>query len=145
MKNSKIWAAATLCVSVMATPLLVHAQDKTGATAPPPPELQKLEEVSDDGTPLIKKDNNEGEGEKQITQKRNAQGVITEETVHSGGSTYKVTAPVSGSNHVKGAEWTIGTFGGPKPAKPDNPGAERDPQNKTAAPPPDNNMTQSAN
>ena len=109
MNNTKIWAIATLCVSALTTPL-VYAQAKAMNDAPPPPQLEKLEE-GEAPTITIRKQREEAAA---ITQTRQ-QNEVKETKVRSGSSTYRVqNHPVntesSTGRGVQGAQWTIKEF-----------------------------------
>ncbi|WP_295995555.1 hypothetical protein [Rugamonas sp.] len=99
-------------------PALLLALSAHVATAQPPsaapPKLEKIEDTGDDAITV----NARQAPAHEITQKREG-GVITEETVKSGPSTYTVhTAPVNGNtmpgdtfgrtNH--GPQWTVMQF-----------------------------------
>ncbi|WP_344761642.1 DUF2782 domain-containing protein [Actimicrobium antarcticum] len=121
MRTSTIWPLFILCVAATATPILVQAQ--TGKDAPPPPNLQKLEEgAAPDST--VRPSDSRG----KTTQKRE-QGVVTEVQVQSGKSNYRVkqsagpgnAAPGDAqSNAVRPPQWTVKEFdwGGKKQVKP---------------------------
>ncbi len=120
MKNkSKIWQLLAICIASIATPLLVHAQQPPKTIAPPPPELQKLDEGEAPAVTVRKP----GEAPAEITEKRD-QGRVTEVKVNSAGSTYYVKpqsqAGTLGPNDgpVRGAQWQIKEFDlGQKPRK----------------------------
>jgi len=115
MNKSKVWQLLAAGIAVLATPLLVNAQQASQFpaknAAPPPPELQKLEEGEAPAVTIRKP----GEGSGEITQKRE-QGRVTEVKVNSGGSTYYVK-PASqagtlqpGESLPRGAQWQIKEF-----------------------------------
>jgi hypothetical protein len=84
------------------------------ASAPPPPKLEKIEEIGDDAITVTSKP----QPQQQITEKREG-GRVTEVTVKSGPSTYKVKpntpagsalpGDVMGSAN-KGPMWTVMEF-----------------------------------
>ena len=119
MNKSKVWQLLAICIASIATPVLVNAQQPPQTVAPPPPELQKLDEGEAPAVTIRKP----GEGPADITEKRE-QGRVTEVKVNSGGSTYSVKpqsqAGTLGPNDgpVRGAQWQIKEFDlGQKPRK----------------------------
>lgn len=151
MNNLKVWPVATFsalliaAVGVIPTPM-VQAQQPTNTPrpanlAPPPPELQNLEEGE---KPAITIQKNEKAPEDAITQQRQ-QGVVTDIKVNSGGSTYHIVPRTVGTSlpgdtpsaPANGARWVIKEFDwGQKKEKPANPGEEQAVDNKTAPMPP---------
>lgn len=114
MNKSKVWQLLTVCIASLATPLLVAAQQTSQPSksiAPPPPELQKLEEGEAPSVTVRKP----GEAPGDITQKTE-QGRVTEVKVNSGGSTYYVKPQSTagtlqpGDGPVRGAQWQIKEF-----------------------------------
>ncbi|MDY7577568.1 hypothetical protein RGU70_04435 [Herbaspirillum sp. RTI4] len=81
MNLIKIWPALALTACLSSS--LAHAQQNN--LAPPPPELQKLEEGEPPAVTI--KNPNEAPKANGITEKR-SQGVVTDVEVTSGGSTY---------------------------------------------------------
>jgi hypothetical protein len=114
MNKSKVWQLLTVCIASLATPMLVSAQQAPQppkTVAPPPPELQKLEEGEAPAVTVRKP----GETPGDITQKTE-QGRVTEIKVNSGGSTYYVKPQSTagtlqpGDGPVRGAQWQIKEF-----------------------------------
>src|SRR5438876_884154 len=114
MNNSKVWQLATVCIAFLATPLLTQAQQAPRASAPPPPELQHLEEGEAPSITIRKPEGGQG----NITEKRE-QGRVTEIKVQKGGSTYYlkpqqvVGTSVPGdtpSSPARGAQWQVKEF-----------------------------------
>jgi hypothetical protein len=111
MNKSKAWQLLAVCIASLATPLLVNAQQAAKTAAPPPPELQKLEEGEAPAVSVRKP----GERPADMTQKRE-QGKVTEVKVTSGGSTYYVKPQSQagtlqpGDGPVRGAQWQIKEF-----------------------------------
>lgn len=114
MNKSKVWHLLTVCLASFAMPILVSAQQAplpAKTAAPPPPELQKLEEGEAPAVTIRK----QGEGNNNITETRQ-QGRVTEAKVKSGGSTYYVKPPSQagtlqpGESLPRGAEWRIKEF-----------------------------------
>ncbi|WP_211460794.1 DUF2782 domain-containing protein [Collimonas silvisoli] len=115
MNKSKVWQLLAVCIASLATPLLVNAQQSAQQpaknAAPPPPELQKLEEGEAPAVTIRKP----GVGPAEITQKRE-QGKVTEVKVTSGGSTYYVKpqsqagALQPSDSPVRGAQWQVKEF-----------------------------------
>ena len=152
MHNFKFWPVATLCIAMISTiaaPLALAQQSGTAPNtgipanlAPPPPELQNLEEGEKPAITIQK--NNNTPNEEAITQQRQ-QGVVTDVKVHSGGSTYHIRPKQVGTSMpgdtpsapANGAQWVIKEFDwGQKKEKPANPGTEQTVDNKTAPAPP---------
>ncbi|WP_394778619.1 DUF2782 domain-containing protein [Undibacterium sp.] len=115
-KMLALWMLAGL--ASIFTPALVLAQEK--AKAPPPPELERLDEGPDTGVTIVKP-----EPRNKITEKRE-KGKVNEVEVKSGKSTYTLRGDPSIGNTAKGtangdanrpAMWTIKEFGGPKETK----------------------------
>ncbi|MFC5476238.1 DUF2782 domain-containing protein [Paraherbaspirillum soli] len=113
MNKSKVWQLIAAGLASIATPLLVHAQPAAGNAAPPPPELEKLEEgVAPATTPR-----KPGEAKPKITEKRE-QGRVTEVKVETGGSTYYLKPQQVGNSvpgdtpsaPARGAQWQIKEF-----------------------------------
>ncbi|AMO93695.1 hypothetical protein CFter6_0977 [Collimonas fungivorans] len=123
MNKSQVWQLLAAGIVSLATPLLVNAQQAPQPSrnaAPPPPELQKLEEGEAPAV-TIRKPGDEPAG---ISQKRE-QGRVTEVKVESGGSTYYVKPGSQagtlqpGDSIPRGAQWQIKEFDlGQKARKP---------------------------
>lgn len=113
MNKSKAWQLLAVGLASIATPLLGHAQQPARTVAPPPPELQKLEEGETPAVTIRK----QGGGANEITEKRE-QGRVTEIQVKSGGSTYYLKPQEGGAEvpgtlpttPVRGAQWRIKEF-----------------------------------
>lgn len=151
MNNLKVWPVATFAALFIATigtfitPAAL-AQQSAGTSrptnlAPPPPELQNLEEGQ---KPDITIEKNEKAPEGTITQQRQ-QGVVTDIKVNSGGSTYHIVPRTTGTSlpgdtpgaPANGARWVIKEFDwGQKKEKPKNPGQDQAVDAKTAPMPP---------
>ncbi len=106
-----------VCISglVLAAPLLASAQSKK--EAPPPPQLEKLEEVGESELKLAKP-----ETKNVKTVERKEGGKVTEVQVRSGPSTYTVKenkAPkgTQAGEANRAAQWTVMEFGGKKESK----------------------------
>ncbi|WP_188566684.1 DUF2782 domain-containing protein [Undibacterium terreum] len=110
-----------LCVlagfASLSTSTMVLAQTK--AKAPPPPELEKLDEGPDTGVTIVKPE------QRKITEKRE-KGKVNEVEVKSGKSTYTLRGDPGVGNTAKGTQngdanrpamWTVKQFGGPKEVK----------------------------
>lgn len=128
-RSAYLWPALLLSLSAH----IASAQTPSAA----PPKLEKIEEPTGDPITVTAKQAPAHE----ITQKREG-GVITEETVKSGPSTYTVhNAPVNGNtlpgdtfgrtNH--GAQWTVMQFDLGKKKKS---AKEEDAAEDNSAPPP---------
>lgn len=105
------------CISglVLVAPLLASAQSKK--EAPPPPQLEKLEEVGESELKLAKP-----ETKNVKTVERKEGGRVTEVQVRSGPSTYTVKenkAPkgTQAGEANRAAQWTVMEFGGKKESK----------------------------
>jgi len=103
----------------LSTPAMVLAQQKA-KSAPPPPELEKLDEGPETGVTIIKP-----QPRNKITEKHE-KGKVNEVEVKSGGSTYTLRGDPAIGNTAKGtpngdanrpAMWTVLEFGGPKEVK----------------------------
>lgn len=114
MNKSKVWPLLAICLASLATPLLASAQQATPPAktiAPPPPELQKLEEGEAPSVTIRKP----GEDNGDITQTRQ-QGRVDEVKVKSGSSTYYVKTPSQAGTlgptdaPPRGAQWQIKEF-----------------------------------
>jgi hypothetical protein len=122
MKLSKICSFAVLSIAAGA-PAWAAAQQPANP-GPPPPRLEKLEEV--EAPAVTAKKPGEDNTEKAITEKRE-QGRVTEVKVHSGGSTYYLRPKNVGTSQPgdaesgppTGAQWNIKEFdwGGKKKPK----------------------------
>lgn len=125
MKITKKSAALLFMLVCTATPV-VFAQAPSKADVPPPPKLEKLEEVSDPKGVSVSKP----EPKNKMMEKRSNGGKVTEVQVKSGKSNYTVKADPEVGNAPKGtvqgdanraAQWTILEFGGKKEVKEGNP------------------------
>jgi hypothetical protein len=113
MRTFKLCHTIPACIAFFATPLVVHAQQQA-ANAPPPPQLERLEEGEASGVTI------RGSGEQgRIVEKRAYGGRVTEVQVTSGKSTYylKPNAPAGSAaysdtqgNSLGAAQWRIGEF-----------------------------------
>lgn len=113
MRTIKLWPAFAACAALLAAPLSAWAQQQAG-NAPPPPQLEKLEE-GDAPAVTIRKPSQE----KKITEKRAPGGKVTEVKVTSGKSTYYVKpndpsgSAVAGdaqANEARPAQWEVLEF-----------------------------------
>ncbi|MBI1771642.1 MAG: hypothetical protein HYR68_04710 [Burkholderiales bacterium] len=102
------------------------AQAPSKADVPPPPRLEKLEELPDPKGVSVSKP----EPKTKVTEKRVVGGKGTEVQVKSGKSNYTVKTDTEVGNAPKGtvqgdanraAQWTILEFGGKKEVKEGNP------------------------
>jgi len=125
MKITKKSAALLFMLACTAIPV-VFAQAPSKADVPPPPKLEKLEEVSDPKGVSVSKP----EPKNKVMEKRSNGGKVTEVQVKSGKSNYTVKADPEVGNAPKGtvqgdanraAQWTILEFGGKKEVKEGNP------------------------
>ncbi|KAF3997369.1 hypothetical protein [Glaciimonas immobilis] len=145
MNNLKVWPMATIAAlfiaafgaSVTPTVLAQQSADPARPTglAPPPPEMQHLEEGE---KPAISIEKEQKAPEGSITQQRQ-QGVVTDIKVNSGGSSYHIIPRKSvdaDNTSANGAQWVIKEFDwGQKKEKPAKPGDEQG-GGKTAPAPP---------
>ncbi len=113
MRTIKFWPVVAACAAVYALPLSGWAQQK-GGDAPPPPQLEKLEEGEAPAVTIRKPDQ-----ERKITEKRAPGGKVTEVKVTSGKSTYylKPNDPAGSalpgdaqSNTARPAQWKVKEF-----------------------------------
>ena len=151
MNNIKVWPVATFAalliaaVGAITTPSVLAQQPadapRPASLAPPPPELQNLDEGQ---KPDITIEKNEKAPEGTITQQRQ-QGVVTDIKVNSGGSTYHIVPRTAGTSlpgdtpgaPANGARWVIKEFDwGQKKEKLPAPGQEQAVDTKTAPMPP---------
>ncbi|MGE5649087.1 DUF2782 domain-containing protein [Noviherbaspirillum sp. UKPF54] len=110
MRTLKAWHLTATCIAAFATPLLAQAQQ---ADAPPPPQMQKLEEGEAPAVTIRKPDQ-----ERKITEKRARGGKVTETKVTSGKSTYYLkpneqpgAMPGDGQSSAnRGAQWQVKEF-----------------------------------
>lgn len=119
---------ATFCAASLACSLAWGQQSAPAAVAPPPPELEKLEEGAPPAVSIKKPGDAQGTGN-SVTERRD-HGQTTEVKVQSGGSTYYLkpqqvgnALPGDGSRTPPtGAQWKVMDFdlGGAKPAKADD-------------------------
>lgn len=117
MYTIRIRAALSVCFSLLTLSSLAHAQANLNKPAPPPPELQSLEEGEPPAV-TIRKPGEEQGGGNSITERRD-HGQTTEVKVKSGPSTYylKPRAQVGSSTPgdvqsgpPTGAQWQIKEF-----------------------------------
>jgi hypothetical protein len=122
-------------IAALAIPLQVNAQQPANP-APPPPQLEKLEEGEPPAVTIRPPEN-----KSTITETRERGGKVREVKVTSGGSTYylRPNDPAGSalpgdtqSNTTRAAQWEVGTFGGPEEAK-----AREAAEAKTPQPPAD--------
>jgi hypothetical protein len=101
------------CIAACATPIAAWAQP-AGNDAPPPPQLQKLEEGEPPAVTIRKPESNS-----EITEKRAPGGKVTEVKVITGKSTYylKPNDPAGNAmagdaeaNPNRGAQWEVKEF-----------------------------------
>lgn len=106
--------------TTFSVPTLVLAQAASKKTAPPPPELEKLDEGPETGVTIVKP-----EPRNKIIEKRE-KGKVNEVEVKSGNSSYTLRGDPAIGNTAKGtpngdanrpAMWTVKEFGGPKEVK----------------------------
>ena len=118
MRNFRIWLIAAACVTAIA-PVTVSAQQAAATNAPPPPELQKLDESNDPGITV-----RPSQGEQKITEKRK-NGKTTEVKVQKGKNVYTVRPNDQPGSILPGdaqatstrpAQWVVKEFGKKKPA-----------------------------
>jgi len=130
MNLSQVWSKAVLAAAIaaaagFASPLVL-AQAAPAATAPPPPELQTLEEGEPPAVTIRKPGEEQGSGN-SITERRD-HGQTKEVKVKSGPSTYYLkpkeqlgssTPGDAQSGPPTGAQWQIKEFdwGGKKKPK----------------------------
>lgn len=113
MRTTKFWPVAAACAAVYAAPLFVWAQPPADA-APPPPQLEKLDEGEAPAVTIHKPGQ-----ERKVAEKRARGGQVTEVKVTSGKSTYylKPNDPAGSalpgdtqSNAARAAQWKIMEF-----------------------------------
>jgi hypothetical protein len=113
MRTFKVRQIVIACIAVYAMPFQVCAQP-TADTAPPPPEMQKLEEGEAPAVTIRKP-----EERSKITEKRAPGGKVTEVKVTNGKSTYylKPNDPAGSaapgdaeSNANRAAQWEVMQF-----------------------------------
>jgi len=125
-RSRSVVSAMSLCFSLLMLSSLAHAQAVSDKPAPPPPELQTLEEGEPPAVTIKKPGEEQGSGN-SITERRD-HGQTKEVKVKSGTSTYyvKPTQQLGGSTPgdvqsgpPSGAQWQIKEFdwGGKKKAK----------------------------
>ncbi|WP_034299658.1 hypothetical protein [Herbaspirillum sp. RV1423] len=125
--NTRSRSAVSLCFSLLMLSSLAHAQAVSDKPAPPPPELQTLEEGEPPAVTIKKPGEEEGSGN-SITERRD-HGQTKEVKVKSGPSTYylkpkeQLGSSVPGdvqSGPPTGAQWQIKEFDwGSKKKKPE--------------------------
>lgn len=112
MRTFKVWTIVALCVAACAVTPTVGAQQRA-EDAPPPPQMERLEEGVPPAVTAPSAENN-----RSITEKREQGKVILTE-VKSGNSTYylKPNAPVGSalpgdaqSNSLRAAQWKVLEF-----------------------------------
>lgn len=119
MRTFKLWSLITISAAVIATPLLVSAQSTPPAKdiAPPPPQMQRLEEGEAPAVTIRQPDTKQ-----KITEKK-SQGKVTEVKVQTGKSTYyaKPNDPAGSamrgdgqSDTTRPVQFKVGEFGPPK-------------------------------
>lgn len=115
MRKPKFWSVAVACAAFCAAPLPGSAQQPAG-DAPPPPQLEKLEE-GDAPAVTIRKPAGQ---EQKVTDKRARGGKVTEVQVSSGKRTYYLKPNDSAgsalpgdmqSNAARAAQWKVLEFG----------------------------------
>lgn len=120
MRTFKLGHFVSIAIAALAIPLQVSAQQPANS-APPPPQLEKLEEGEPPAVTIRPPEN-----KSTITETRGRGGKVKEVKVTSGGSTYYLrpndpagsTLPGdTQSNTIRAAQWEVGTFGGPEEAK----------------------------
>lgn len=113
MRTLKAWYIAAACIAAYATHLPAGAQQPAN-DAPPPPQLEKLEEGEAPSITIRKPE----QGSK-ITEKRAPGGKVTEVKVNSGKSTYYLKPNTPAGSAVPGdgqssgnraAQWEIKEF-----------------------------------
>lgn len=118
MRTSKIWSLITITAAVFATPMVVNAQNAPGNDiAPPPPQMQRLEEGAAPEVTIRQPDT-----QKKITEKK-SQGRVTEVKVQTGRTTYYAHPNDPAGSAMRGdgqsdssrpVQFQIGEFGPPK-------------------------------
>ncbi|MNJ95676.1 hypothetical protein D3C87_133890 [compost metagenome] len=118
MRTSKIWSLITITAAVFATPMVVNAQNAPGNdVAPPPPQMQRLEEGAAPEVTIRQPDT-----QKKITEKK-SQGRVTEVKVQTGRTTYYAYPNDPAGSAMRGdgqsdssrpVQFQIGEFGPPK-------------------------------
>jgi hypothetical protein len=133
MRTSKIWFTIIGCIAGCTAHVAAIAQQPAPAVAPPPPQMEKLDEGEEPAITIHKP-----ETEKKITEKRE-KGKVTEIKVQSGKSTYylkpneQAGAGLPGdaqSNANRAPQWQVLEFGRVQPPK------EGDPNNTQVPPQP---------
>ena len=125
-RSRSVVSAMSLCFSLLMLSSLAHAQAVSDKPAPPPPELQTLEEGEPPAVTIKKPGEEQGSGN-SITERRD-HGQTKEVKVKSGPSTYYVkptqqlgssTPGDAQSGPPSGAQWQIKEFdwGGKKKPK----------------------------
>ena len=83
MRTSTFWSIITISAAVIATPMVASAQSAPAKDiAPPPPQMQRLEEGEAPAVNIRQPDTKE-----KITEKK-SQGRVTEVKVQTGRTTY---------------------------------------------------------
>lgn len=119
MRTLKLWSLMTISTAVIAMPLLVSAQPTppTGDIAPPPPQMERLEEGEAPAVTIRQPDT-----QKKITEKK-SQGRVTEVKVQTGSTTYYAKPNDPAGSAMRGdaqtdttrpVQFEIGKFGPPK-------------------------------
>jgi hypothetical protein len=118
MRTSTFWSLITISAAVIATPMVASAQSAPAKDiAPPPPQMQRLEEGEAPAVTIRQPDTKE-----KITEKK-SQGRVTEVKVQTGRTTYYATPNDPAGSAMRGdgqsdttrpVQFQIGEFGPPK-------------------------------
>ncbi|HEY8608750.1 MAG TPA: DUF2782 domain-containing protein [Noviherbaspirillum sp.] len=139
MRSLSLPALAAACIAAYAISTPALAQKQPGADAPPPPQMEKLEEGEEPAVTI-----RQPEQQKRIEEKRGPGGKVTEVKVTTGGSTYylkpndQAGSALPGeaqSNTARAAQWEVKTFDLIPHRDPQEAQAERAAQEATPAPP----------
>lgn len=135
LKLQSLFAASVAAYAIM----LPAAAQQPGNDAPPPPQLENLEEGEEPAVTIRKQDEQQG----RIEEKRGAGGRVEEVKVTTGGSTYYLRPNSTAGSALPGdaqssgnraAQWEIKTFD----TRPQQEAKEADAaQELPAAPPPE--------
>jgi hypothetical protein len=130
------------CIAVFVSPFPASAQQ--GTNAPPPPQLEKLEEGEQPASPA----GGQEQPRSIVTEKRAYGGRVTEIEVQSGGSKYYLQPNTQGgsslpgdmdSNRMRAPQWRVKEFDlrrGDESKKPSEPAAAVPPPPAGPAAPP---------